>query len=46
MVLTFIIAGITTKWIQKKIGGSTGDTLGFINEFSQVMFLLLTNVIL
>ncbi len=46
MVLTFIIAGITTKWIQKKIGGSTGDTLGFINEFSQAMFLLLTNVIL
>jgi len=46
MVLTFIIVGITTKWIQKKIGGSTGDTLGFINEFSQVIFLLLTNLIL
>jgi len=46
MVITFALAGIITKSITKKIGGTTGDTLGFINEFSQIMFLLLANLIL
>jgi len=46
MVLTFALTGIITKSIIKKIGGTTGDTLGFINEFAQIGFLLLANFIL
>ncbi len=44
MVLIFALTGIITKRIIKKIGGTTGDTLGFINEFAQIGFLLLANL--
>lgn len=30
-----------SKWVEKKIGGMTGDTCGFVTEISQVMFMFL-----
>jgi len=45
VVLTFAAVGIVTKSISKKIGGTTGDTLGFVNEFSQILFLIIANFI-
>jgi cobalamin synthase len=31
--------------MKKKLGGMTGDTLGFVNEISQVAFLLIASLV-
>lgn len=46
IVVTFILAGLITRFIIKKIGGMTGDTLGFVNEISQILFLILASLVL
>jgi adenosylcobinamide-GDP ribazoletransferase len=46
VVATLIIAGLITKFIIKKIGGMTGDTLGFVHEVSQIIFLLIASLVL
>jgi len=40
LTLTFLIAFLSTKYISYKIGGMTGDTLGAINELSELSVLL------
>lgn len=39
--LTLFISYLISNWIEKKIGGMTGDTCGFITEISQIIFLLI-----
>ncbi len=46
VVVTFIISGLITKFIIKKIGGMTGDTLGFVHEISQIVFLIISSLVL
>ena len=43
--LTFIIAFFLMKWIHGKIGGMTGDTIGFVVEVCQMAFLILSVII-
>ncbi len=38
--ITYIIALLQTRYIKKKIDGTTGDTLGFVIEISQTVFIL------
>lgn len=38
--ITLIFAFSISKWIEKKIGGMTGDTCGFITEITQVIFMI------
>jgi len=38
--LTLISAYLISNWIEKKVGGMTGDTCGFITEICQVIFML------
>lgn len=42
---TLALALSITKYINNKIGGSTGDTIGFIIEISQSVFILFTYII-
>jgi adenosylcobinamide-GDP ribazoletransferase len=37
---SLIFSYAVSKWIEKKIGGMTGDTCGFMAEFSQIWFML------
>lgn len=37
--VTFIITLLQTSYIKKKINGTTGDTLGFVIEISQTVFI-------
>ncbi len=37
--LTLLSSYLISKWIEKKIGGMTGDTCGFITEISQIIFM-------
>lgn len=37
--ITLIFSLLISKWIEKKIGGMTGDTCGFITEISQIIFM-------
>jgi len=46
VVATFILAGLITRGIIKKIGGMTGDTLGFVHEISQIVFLIISSLVL
>ncbi|MDP3387330.1 MAG: adenosylcobinamide-GDP ribazoletransferase [Eubacteriales bacterium] len=46
VVATLILTGLITRYIIKKIGGMTGDTLGFVHEISQIMFLLISSLVL
>lgn len=39
IALTFILISIITKSMSKKLGGITGDTIGFVIEASSVLFL-------
>jgi adenosylcobinamide-GDP ribazoletransferase len=41
----FIVSGLITQYMKKKLGGMTGDTLGFVNEISQVAFLLIASLV-
>ncbi|MBP1925483.1 adenosylcobinamide-GDP ribazoletransferase [Sedimentibacter acidaminivorans] len=38
-VVTLISAYLISNWIEKKIGGMTGDTCGFITEICQIIFM-------
>ena len=40
LTITYLVVFITTENIKQKIGGMTGDTIGFIIEFSQGIFIL------
>lgn len=44
IVLTQVVVVFLTKYIKKKIDGMTGDTIGFIVEISQTVFLFFTYV--
>lgn len=35
------ISCLISKWVEKKIGGMTGDTCGFVTEISQIIFMFL-----
>lgn len=37
--ITLVAAYFISNWIEKKIGGMTGDTCGFITEISQIIFM-------
>ena len=37
--ITLIFAFLISKWIEKRIGGMTGDTCGFITEIAQIIFM-------
>jgi adenosylcobinamide-GDP ribazoletransferase len=39
--VTLILAYLISNWIEKKIGGMTGDTCGFITEICQIIFMFL-----
>jgi len=39
-----VFSYIFTKYVKKKINGITGDTLGAINEISEVLVLILLNI--
>lgn len=39
VAITLISAYLISKWIEKKIGGMTGDTCGFITEITQIIFM-------
>ncbi|WP_202709934.1 adenosylcobinamide-GDP ribazoletransferase [Sporosalibacterium faouarense] len=39
-VITYIFVIIQTKYIENKIGGMTGDTVGYIIEISQTIFMV------
>ncbi|GAU77348.1 adenosylcobinamide-GDP ribazoletransferase [Fusibacter sp. 3D3] len=43
--VTFVFAFLLMKWIQGKIGGMTGDTVGFVVEVCQMIFLLLSVIV-
>lgn len=43
--ITFTLAFLMMKWIQGKIGGMTGDTVGFTVEVCQMTFLLIAVII-
>ncbi len=45
MVGTWIIVGYIIQNIKKKIGGMTGDTLGFVHEIGQIVFLLIVSLL-
>ncbi len=38
-VITLVSAYLISNWIEKKIGGMTGDTCGFITEICQIVFM-------
>jgi len=40
ITVTLLLAYLISNWIDKKIGGMTGDTCGFITEISQIIFML------
>lgn len=37
--ITLVLAYLISNWIERKIGGMTGDTCGFITEVSQIIFM-------
>ncbi|HCX65710.1 MAG TPA: adenosylcobinamide-GDP ribazoletransferase [Eubacteriaceae bacterium] len=41
---TFALAALLTKWIEGKIDGTTGDTIGFVIESGQMMFLMIAYI--
>nr|WP_312576369.1 adenosylcobinamide-GDP ribazoletransferase [Sedimentibacter sp.] len=43
--VTLISAYLISNWIEKKIGGMTGDTCGFVTEICQVIFMFSTILI-
>ncbi|MBN2286818.1 MAG: adenosylcobinamide-GDP ribazoletransferase [Tissierellales bacterium] len=43
---TFVFCGLVTQYMKKKLGGMTGDTLGFINETAQIFFMLVVSLVL
>lgn len=43
--ITLITCRVLGRWIVKKINGMTGDTCGFVNEISQIVFLMIYLVI-
>lgn len=38
--ITYLLVVLTTKYIKTKIGGMTGDTIGFVIEVSQSIFII------
>ncbi|MBF4694781.1 adenosylcobinamide-GDP ribazoletransferase [Fusibacter ferrireducens] len=45
VAMTFILAFFLMKWIHGKIGGMTGDTIGFVVEVCQMCFLLIATIL-
>jgi len=39
-IIALISAYLISNWIEKKIGGMTGDTCGFITEITQIIFMI------
>lgn len=39
-LMTLALAYLISNWIERKIGGMTGDTCGFITEICQILFML------
>lgn len=46
LFLIYILSFLATKFFEKKFNGLTGDNLGAISELSEVIFLLITSLIL
>ena len=46
MIITYIINRILTHYIVKQLGGTTGDTYGFVVEVTEVLLLLIYIIIL
>lgn len=44
--LTLLMVGLFYKWCLNKIGGMTGDTIGFLVECAQLLFLLISGLII
>ncbi|MGE5544799.1 MAG: adenosylcobinamide-GDP ribazoletransferase [Bacillota bacterium] len=44
-VATWLISMGVAWWLAKRLGGMTGDTYGFINEITEISFLLLALII-
>ena len=40
MIITYIINRILNHYIVKQLGGTTGDTYGFVVEVTEVLLLL------
>ncbi|KNF07902.1 cobalamin synthase CobS [Gottschalkia purinilytica] len=40
LLITYLLVVLTTKYIKTKIGGMTGDTIGFVIEVSQSIFII------
>ncbi|KKL27223.1 hypothetical protein LCGC14_2387310, partial [marine sediment metagenome] len=38
--IAFIVSILFTSYVKRKIGGMTGDTLGAVNEVSEITVLL------
>jgi adenosylcobinamide-GDP ribazoletransferase len=43
--ITFVLVALITQYLKKVLGGMTGDTMGFIGEVSQIIFLILSSFI-
>ncbi|SHJ12452.1 cobalamin-5'-phosphate synthase [Dethiosulfatibacter aminovorans DSM 17477] len=43
--ITFVLVALITQYLKKVLGGTTGDTMGFIGELSQIIFLILSSII-
>jgi adenosylcobinamide-GDP ribazoletransferase len=43
--ITFLLVALITQYLKKVLGGSTGDTMGFIGELSQIIFLILSSFV-
>lgn len=46
LFLIYLLSFLATKFFEKKFNGLTGDNLGAISELSEVIFLLITSLIL
>ena len=46
MIITYIINRILNHYIVKQLGGTTGDTYGFVVEVTEVLLLLIYIIIL
>jgi adenosylcobinamide-GDP ribazoletransferase len=44
VVLAFLFVLFLTGWLKRMIGGITGDTMGFVCELSQILFLFVVYV--
>lgn len=43
--ITFVLTALITQYLKKVLGGMTGDTMGFMGEVSQIIFLILSSFI-